>query len=103
MASIGIVSKDVISKSRILEVLNEKNYQGSNINNAIFDAAGFDLIIVDLDDPIALLILKSVGYKCLAFGSSDDEAKLRAARAAGCDRVYKHGEFFKKILPGLKV
>jgi hypothetical protein len=103
MASVGLVSKDVISKSRIMEVLKEKNYDCTNINHNVFDAAGFDLILVDLDDPIALLILKDVGYKCISFGSANDEGKLMAAKLAGCDRVYKHGEFFKKILPNLKI
>jgi len=103
MVSVGLVSKDVISKSRIQEVLNEKGYDFTNINNAVFDASGFDLLIVDLADPIALLVLKSHNYKCIAFGSSNDEARIKAAKMSGCDRVYKHGEFFKKILPNLKI
>jgi hypothetical protein len=39
----------------------------------------------------------------MSFGSANDEGKLMAAKLAGCDRVYKHGEFFKKILPNLKI
>jgi len=103
MATIGIISKDVITKNRILEAAKEHGYDAMIINEAVFDANAFDLIMVDLDDSNAMLVLKQHGYKCLAFGSANDEAKLKAARAAGCERVHKHGEFFKKILPNLKI
>lgn len=103
MATVGIISRDVVTKNRILDALKEQGHEGVVITGAVFDAGAFDLIMVDLDDSNALLVLKQHGYKCLAFGSANDEAKLKAARAAGCDRVYKHGEFFKKILLQLKI
>ncbi len=102
MAQIGLLSKDVITKTRIFDELEELGHQVTIISSPIFDSSGFDLLMVDLDDPMAMLVLKSQAHKCLAFGSADDENKLKAARAAGCDRVYKHGEFFKKILPKFK-
>lgn len=103
MATIGIISKDAVTKGRVLDALKEKGYDGVVITGAVFDANVFDLIMVDLDDSNAMLVLKQHGYKCLAFGSANDEDKLKAARAAGCERVHKHGEFFKKILPQLKI
>jgi len=103
MAIIGLLSKDVITKTRIFDALEEQGHQITTITSPIFDSSGFDLILVDLDDPVALLVLKNQAHKCLAFGSANEEDKLKAARLSGCDRVYKHGEFFKKILPKLKI
>jgi hypothetical protein len=102
MASIGVLSKDVITKTRIFDELSGAGHQATVITSPLFDSAGFDLIMVDLDDPTALLVLKNQGHKCLAFASANDEDKISAARQAGCDRVYKHGEFFKRILPNFK-
>lgn len=103
MAIAGLVSRDVVSKTRIQEILKEKGIEVFNINNSAFDGAGFKIIFVDLADPLALLTLRSHAHKCIAFGSANDESKLKAARLAGCDQVYKHGEFFKKILPNFKI
>lgn len=103
MATVGIISRDVVTKNRILEALKEQGHDGVVINGAVFDGNAFDLIMVDLDDSNAMLALKQHGYKSLAFGSANDEQKLKAAKAAGCERVVKHGEFFKKILPNLKI
>ena len=103
MATVGIISRDVVTKNRILDALKEQGHDAVIITGAVFDAGAFDLIMVDLDDSNAMLVLKQHGYKSLAFGSANDEAKLKAARAAGCERVHKHGEFFKKILPKLKI
>lgn len=103
MASVGIVSRDVVSKNRILEVLQEKKYDMTNINTNVFDGNAFDVIIVDLSDPIALLVLRTYAHKCIAFAASNDEERIKAAKMSGCERVHKHGEFFKKILPELKI
>ncbi len=103
MANIGLLSKDVITKNRILSELQDQGHEVTIINSAVFDDSGFDVILVDLDDSLAMLALKSHAYKIVAFGSANDEDKLKAARLAGCDRVYKHGEFYKKILPKFKV
>lgn len=103
MAYIGLLSKDVITKTRVFEALEDFGHQVTMISSPIFDSSGFDLVLVDLDDPLALLVLKNQAHKCMAFGSANDEDKLKAARQSGCDRVYKHGEFFKKILPKFKL
>lgn len=102
MASIGLISKDVITKTRIFDALEETGHEVTVITSPIFDSTGFDLIMVDLDDPTALLVLKHQAHKCLAFAAANDEDKIKAAKMAGCDRVYKHGEFFKKVLPNFK-
>ena len=103
MTSIGLLSRDVITKNRIIAELEGQNHQVTIISSPIFDDSGFQVILVDLDDPMALLVLKSQAHKAIAFGSADDESKLKAARASGCERVYKNGEFYKKILPKFKV
>jgi hypothetical protein len=103
MSQIGLLSKDVITKTRIFDALEEQGHQVTVITSPLFDSSGFDLIMVDLADSMALLVLKNQAHKCLAFGSADDEAKIQAAKQAGCERVYKHGEFFKKILPKFKI
>ena len=69
------------------------------ISSGVFDGGAFDQILVDLEDPLALLTIKTHGQRCLAFGSANDMSKLKAAEAMGCQKVVKHGEFFKKILP----
>lgn len=102
MASIGVISKDVITKTRIFEELEAAGHEVTVITSPLFDSAGFDLIMVDLDDPTALLVLKNQGHKCLAFAAANDDYKIKAAKEAGCDRVYKHGEFYKKVLPNFK-
>jgi hypothetical protein len=100
MAVVGIVSQDVVTKSRIAEVLNEKNIETVYVHSAgNFDRDSFDVLMVDLDSPLANLVIKSMAAKCIAFGSSNDEEKLKQAVNLGCDRVYKLGEFFKKVLP----
>lgn len=99
MASIGVVSKDVITKNRIFDALEELGHEVTVIGSPIFDSAGFDVIMVDLDSPNALLVLKNLAHKCIAFAAANDLDKLAAARETGCERVYKHGEFFKKVLP----
>lgn len=103
MASIGLLSKDVITKNRIISALEGQNHQVTIISSPIFDASGFEVVLVDLDDSMAMLVLKSIAHKVIAFGSADDESKIKAARQTGCDRVYKNGEFYKKILPNFKV
>ncbi len=103
MSTIGIISRDVVTKDRILEAMKAQGHDAMVVTGAVFDAGAFDLIMVDLDDSNAMLVLKQHGYKCLAFGGANEEDKLKEARASGCDRVYKHGEFFKKILPDLKI
>jgi hypothetical protein len=102
MANIGLLSKDVITKTRVLEAMEDLGHQVTMINSPIFDASGFDLLMIDLDDPTAMLVLKSNAHKSIAFASANDEDKLKAARQAGCERVYKHGEFYKKVLPQFK-
>jgi len=103
MANIGLVSQDVITKNRILAELQDQGHEVTIINSAVFDDSGFDVLLVDLDDSLAGLALKNYAHKVIAFGSANDENKLKAARNAGCDRVYKHGEFYKKVLPHFKV
>lgn len=103
MANIGLLSKDVITKNRILSELQDQGHEVTIINSAVFDDTGFDILLVDLDDSMAMLVLKSHAHRAIAFGSANDEDKLKAARMAGCDRVYKHGEFYKKILPKFTV
>jgi hypothetical protein len=102
MASIGVVSSDVITKTRIFDSLEDLGHQVTVIASPVFDGAGFDVIMVDLDSQNALLVLKDQAHKCIAFASANDLDKLEAARQTGCDRVYKHGEFFKKVLPRYK-
>lgn len=103
MASIGVVSKDVITKTRIFDALEELGHEVAVIGSPVFDGAGFDVIMVDLDSPNALLVLRNQAHKCIAFASANDMEKLKAAEEAGCDRVYKHGEFFKKVLPKFQI
>jgi membrane-anchored protein YejM (alkaline phosphatase superfamily) len=103
MKNVGLLSKDVITKTRVLEAMEDQGYQLTIINSSVFDSSGFDVLMVDLDDPTAMLVLKNHAYKSIAFASANDEDKLKAAKLAGCDRVYKHGEFFKKILPKFKI
>lgn len=103
MANIGLLSRDVITKTRVLETLEEQGHRLTMITTSSFDVGAFDMILVDLDDSMAELVLKNYGYKCMAFGSANDGGKLESARKMGCERVYKHGEFFKKILPNFKV
>jgi hypothetical protein len=103
MANIGLLSKDVITKTRVFEAMEDQGHQVTMITGPVFDSSGFDLLLVDLEDPVALLLLKNQAHKCVAFGSANDEDKLKAARQSGCDRIYKHGEFFKKILPKFKI
>ena len=103
MANIGVISNDVITKTRIFNELKEAGHHATVITSPFFDSAGFDLIIVDLEAPMALLVLKNYFQKCLAFASASDESKLDAARQSGCTRVYKNGVFFKKVLPNFKL
>jgi DNA-binding LacI/PurR family transcriptional regulator len=103
MKNVGLLSKDVITKTRVLEAMEDQGYQLTIINSSVFDSSGFDVLMVDLDDPTAMLVLKNHAHKSIAFASANDEDKLKAARQAGCERVYKHGEFFKKILPKFKI
>lgn len=103
MPMVGIVSKDVITKARIAEQLEAKKIDTVNIAVSGFDPEGFDLIMVDLEAPQGMLILKNYGYKCIAFGPSDECDRLRRDREIRVDRIYKHGEFFKKILPNFKI
>lgn len=103
MPMVGIVSKDVITKTRIVEQLEAKKIDTVNIAVSGFDPEGFDLIMVDLEAPQAMLILKNYGYKCLAFGPAEEFERLRRDREIRVERIYKHGEFFKKILPNFKI
>lgn len=102
MKNIGLLSKDVITRARIQETVEAKGAQLTVIHSSSFDANAFDLLIVDLDDPAAIVVLKQHGYRCMAFAAAQDSDKIEMAKRAGCDRVYKHGEFFKKILPNYK-
>ena len=99
MNVIGIVSNDVITKNRVMDSLGHQGFNVLNISSVNFDPAGFDLILVDLESPMGELVLKNHAYKCMAFGSKDKPEQLERARQFGCEKVYKHGEFFKKILP----
>jgi hypothetical protein len=99
MANVGVLSKDVITKTRIIEMLEDQGHSVTMINGSMFDGSAFDQILVDLEDPMALLVIKTHGQRCLAFGSASDMSKLKQAEAMGASRVAKHGEFFKKILP----
>lgn len=102
MASIGLLSKDVITTNRIFSILEGRGHRVTLINSPIFDSGIFDTLIVDLNDSMALLVLKNHGHKSVAFAAANDDAKIKAAKSAGCDRVFKNGEFFKKILPKFK-
>ncbi|MCC6643144.1 hypothetical protein IT411_00160 [Candidatus Peregrinibacteria bacterium] len=103
MANIGLLSKDVLTKTRVLETLENQGHRVTMITSPSFDTAAFDVVLVDLEDSLAQLVLGNYGYKCMAFGSANDLDKLAAAKKLGCDRVYKHGEFFKKVLPNFKI
>jgi len=103
MQVIGIVSKNVITKNRVMDMLGDQGCNVLNIGSVNFDPSGFDLILVDLESPMAELVIKNNTYKCLAFGSKDKPDQIERARQLGCERVYKYGEFFKKILPKFKL
>ncbi len=103
MKDIGVISKDIITKNRIISALKEQDYNVTVINGAIFDENAFDYILLDLNDPMADLIIKNYAKKIIAFGSASDDKKLKMAKDGGSYRVYKNGEFFKKILLNFKL
>ncbi len=104
MSCVGIVSNDVVTKNRICDELRGRGHEVIYVHSAAnFDPHEFDVIFVDLESPQAMLILKSQSRKCIGFGpanSQDEKERHQMAQGFGCDRVYKPGEFFKKVLPG---
>ncbi len=100
MPSVGIISKDVVTKNRISEVLRAKDIDCNYIHSAAnFDPEAFDVLMVDLGAPQAELILRMHPRMCIAFGAESESDKEKRKAILGCDRIYKSGEFFKKVLP----
>ena len=104
MKIVGIVSNDLMTKNRIIEELGKKKIEAVALHSTInFDPETFDLVLVDLNSPQAFVVLARHASKCIAFGGANDLQNFKKAKSLGCDKIYKNGEFFKKILPGFKL
>jgi CheY-like chemotaxis protein len=108
--TIVLVSSDLSVLSRVegaASGVGKKVWAVSNAAQAVdaFKAENAGLVIVDLSAPaldVAALIeqLRSAGAgaaKVVAFGPHVHEARLAAAREAGCDEVVSRGQFFSQL------
>ncbi len=103
MKIIGIISREISTRNRILAALNDQGLEGVIIHSSgHFDLEGFDLFLVDMDAPLADLILKDHASKCIAFGHSNESLNIAHAKKYGCEKIYGTGHFYQKILPHLK-
>lgn len=63
-------------------------------------------VLLDLHNPTldlsAVTAWKAAGVRVIAFGSHVDVAALKAARAAGCDRVMPRSQFAAGLEDGLR-
>ena len=63
-------------------------------------------VLLDLHDPTlalsAVVGWAAAGVRVIGFGSHVDVAVLKAARAAGCDRVMPRSQFVAELETGLK-
>ena len=104
MKTAGIVCKDPITRSNIIELLAQKGIEAIAIHSAgNFDPEIFDIFFVDLNSAPAFLVLARNTQKCIAFTASGDVHNIQKAKELGCEKVYKNGEFFKKILPNFSL
>jgi len=103
MKVVGIVSNDVLVRTRILDVLEDKDLELVQITEGNFDQEGFHTFLVDLNSPVALVVLAKVPQRCIAFSSAQDQETLKRARASGCERVYGIAKFFKEVLPSFSI
>jgi DNA-binding response OmpR family regulator len=101
-----VLSDDLLDSSRIaghataagLDVLTCRD------SNGLLAAIGRQptLALLDLHNPELVVetvvpALRAAGVRVLGFGSHVDVARLKAARAAGCDEVLPRSAFFEGL------
>ena len=90
---------DLMDRSRVSAAVADVTFVATPVALAE-EAAGADVVVVDLGRPGAVDALPAVvatGTRVVAFGSHVDRATLDAARAAGCTEVLPRSAFFRDI------
>src|SRR5262249_2265844 len=91
-----VLSDDLLDSSRIAGHAKAAGYDVTTCRNSAALVAALDrnpvLALIDLHNPglaIETLVpaLRTAGVRVVGFGSHVDVARLKAARAAGCDEV----------------
>ncbi|HZZ71475.1 MAG TPA: histidine kinase [Pirellulales bacterium] len=99
--TIVFLTSDLLAASKIVPAAEYSLRTVSTLDALREPAAEADLIIVDLNG-LSVEQIASAGSlrsgaarpRVIAFGPHVHEAKLQAAREAGCDAVFTRGQFF---------
>jgi hypothetical protein len=101
MSDVAAVATDLLSQSRIAACARALNRPVRFVASGDEVEPGVELLLVDLDadaDVLALIRLgKDVGAQVIAFGPHLEGERLKAARAAGADRVLARSKFVTEL------
>ena len=107
-----ILSDDLLDSSRIAGHARAAGLEALTCRdaNALLDALDRRpaLALLDLHNPGLIVesvvpALQAVGVRVVGFGSHVDVARLKAARAAGCDEVLPRSAFFEGLSEKLAI
>lgn len=101
-----VLSDDLLDGSRIAGHAKAAGFDVATCRDSTALLAALDgkpvLALIDLHNPGLALetvvpALRSGGLRVIGFGSHVDVARLKAARAAGCDEVLPRSAFFEGL------
>lgn len=101
-----ILSDDLLDSSRIAGHAKAAGFDAITCRDsaAVFSAIEHKpaVALIDLHNPglameTVIPALRAAGVRVIAFGSHVDVARLKAARAAGCDEVLPRSAFFEGL------
>lgn len=101
-----ILSDDLLDSSRIAGHAKAAGFEAMTCRDSAALLAAIDrqpsLALIDLHNPGLAIesvvpALQGAGVRVIGFGSHVDVARLKAARAAGCDEVLPRSAFFEGL------
>lgn len=100
MISVVAHVPDLMDRSKLTGAVSGSVRYVSDPVSLVTEAAGADVVVVDLNRPGVLDVLADVsalGVRVIGFGSHVDDDVLDEARAAGCDQVLSRSVFFSRL------
>ena len=100
MISVVAHVPDLMDRSKLTGAVTGSVRFVSDPADLVGEAAGADVVVVDLNRAGVLDVLADVsalGVRVVGFGSHVDDDLLDEARAAGCDQVLTRSVFFSRL------
>ena len=92
----GLLTRNLMDRSKLEAGLKASGWKTVTISGPQL-SDGLDTLLVDLEHPSAMKVIKSADIRCLAYGPHVDRESLQKAQEAGADPTLPRAKLFGNL------